>query len=592
MKMGTNAPSPDSTGTLLHVAPEQVPDAIRACWASFYAERAVAYGREQGPRPGALAVLVQVMVEPQTSGVMFTINPLNGSWREMVVEAVWGLGEGLVSGQLAPHFFRVRRPRTLPAPLRRVAERVRLHVLDEDLPELKEQFVRGEQGGVQRRPTPAAWHARRTLDRPALRRLCRLGLKVERALGAPQDVEWARDARGHLFVLQARPITASGSPRPRDDVLWTRRFIGERWPEPATPLGWSLLEPLLNWFVAYPATQERHLGGGPALKLVHGRPYINATVFRHLAFKLPGSPGLRFMMELIPPDEEAAWRRRFAVAPDTAVYGSILWHTLREQRWQRFRWNPLTNPQAWDDFQHRLQNALGELNRVPDTPADAVRRVERQLQWVREYIGIHICSLLFANLYWQVLESTLETWLPEDRSLLDRVAISAPGNLTVATHQGLHDLAETAADGDLEALAQGGPLSPAFANGLQAFLGEFGHRAEASWEIMSPRWRTHPERLAPLLAAQAAGGLSPRGRVAHQEVRHAEALNTIRTQLSGPRRAFVERLVRDTRRYLLLRENQRFWFDHLLDAVQQTLLYLGRSAAQQGGSSTPMMSHC
>ena len=568
--------------TLLNVAPAAVPQAVVQCWASLYTDRALAYREGEGPRPGALAVLVQRMVEPQSAGVMFTINPLNGSWREMVVEAVWGLGEGLVGGQMAPHFFVVRRPRTWPGPFRRLAERVRLQVMEEDLPELREHVIRHPDGGTERVPTPSALRHKRTLERPALRRLCRLGLRVERALGAPQDIEWARDRDGQIVLLQARPITASGSPRLHDSVLWTRRFIGERWPEPATPLGWSLLEPLLSWFIAYPATQDRYLGGGPALKLIHGRPYINATVFRHLAFKLPGAPSPQFMMELMPPAEEAAWRRRFAVAPDAAVYSSILWHTLTEQRWRRFRWNPLTNPSEWEDYRRRLDAALPALHRVPTDPQHAIGMVESQLEWVREYIGIHICSLLFANIYWQVLDATLATWLPEQRGLLEGLAISEPGNLTVATHEALYQLAQAATPRDLEALGNGQPLSDGFAAALAAFLEEFGHRAEATWEIMSPRWRSHPEQLAPLLGAQREVTVSPLDRVAQQEVRYAEAMGQMRRALSEPRQSMLERLIRDTRRYLLLRENQRFWFEHLLDAVQRVLLYLGHAACARG----------
>ncbi|MFT6158269.1 MAG: hypothetical protein ACJA00_000841, partial [Myxococcota bacterium] len=124
-----------------------------------------------------------------------------------------------------------------------------------------------------------------------------MGLKVEALSGTPQDVEWAIDVAGTVFLLQARPITRQATPRVRDDVLWTRRFIGERWPMPATPLGWSLMQPVLEHFIAYPRTQQRYLGGGPPLKLVNSRPYVNVTAFRYLTFKLPGAPPPRFMME-------------------------------------------------------------------------------------------------------------------------------------------------------------------------------------------------------------------------------------------------------------------------------------------------------
>ncbi len=568
--------------TMLQVRPEDVPSAIVRCWSSLYADRALSYRGATGPAPGSLAVVLQEMVEPLTSGVLFTVNPLNGSWREMVVEAVWGLGEGLVGGQIAPHWYVMRRPRPLPRLFRRVAERVRLQVVEEDLPELTSRFVGAPGGSVVREPTPAALRHKRTLERPVLRRLGRLGLKVERALGGPQDIEWVRDRAGAFRVLQARPITATGAPRGSDEVVWTRRFIGERWPEPATPLGWSILEPILSWYIAYPQVQRRHLGGGPALKLVHGRPYVNATVFRHLAFKLPGAPAPQFMLEMIPPEEASEWHRRFAVPPDLAVYASILRHTVAERRWRRFRWNPLTNPAEWEAFRARLESALPALRSPCADPEALIARVEEQERWVREYVGIHVCSLLFANIAWQLLQSAIAGWLPDQRSLMDSLGTSPPGNLTVETNQALYELGQRAEGEDLDALERGCPVSQSFQRALTDFLARFGHRAQSTWELMSPRWHREPAQLAPLLKAVQGPGASPEARARAQEDRFERALQEVEHQLSGPRRAVLERLVADTREYLLLRENQRFWFDHLLDAMQGTMLALGAHGTHQG----------
>jgi rifampicin phosphotransferase len=579
--------------TLLGVAPDAVADAVRACWVSLYAERALAY-RGGGPAPGALAVVVQRLVRAEVSGVMFTINPTSGSWREMVVEAVWGLGEALVSGRIAPHWYLVRRPRDLPRAVARVAERVRLQIVDRDLPALPERFVARDDGqGVEVAPTPPSLRGRATLDASAVRRLCRLGLRIERAMGGPQDVEWVREAGGAFLVLQSRPITATGTPR-GERVLWTRRFLGERWPEPATPLGWSLIAPVLEWLVAYPETQARLLGGGPPLKLIHGRPYVNATVFRHLAFKLPGAPPLSFMLELVPPEEERAWRQRFAVAPDLSVYASIFRTTFAERRWERFRWNPFTNAREWDAFELRLRAALPELGAPleapgfsaldgPLGPGDAVARVEAHLSWVREYAGIHICSLLFANLWFQLLDGALAGWLPErHHELLDALATSPVGNKTVEANLALHALAHRATEGDLAALAEGRPLSPGFAEALAGFLERYGHRSEASWELMSPRWRRQPARLVPLLRATRTGGAGPETRAATQLARYEAAQAELERSLSGSRLAVVRACASWARRYLLLRENQRFWFDQLLASLQETLLWLGGWAVERG----------
>jgi pyruvate,water dikinase len=524
-----------------------------------------------------MAVVVQRLVEPRCAGVMFTVNPLTGSWREMTVEATWGLGEGLVSGQVTPHWFLVRRPRKAPRPVQRITSRVRLHLVQQDIPEIQRTWQVGEHGDVEIVPTPSHLKRRPTLERRALMRLCRLGLRAEWELGEPQDVEWALDHAGKLHLLQARPITTAGTPRQRQDVLWTRRFIGERWPEPASPLGWSLVAPILSHFIAYPETQSRYLGGGPPLRLVRSRPYLNVSAFRHLAFKLPGAAPPRFMLELIPPVEEMAWHRRFAVLPDASVYLAFLRETLSDQRWRRFRWNPVTNHQHWEQLERRLAVELPTVSRIPVSASDAVRLVRAQLDLVREYVGVHVCSLLFANLFYQLLESALAAWLPEQAaSLMRRLAVGPPGNRTLETNEALWELASSSTEEDLDALEAGRLGEGPFRDALEEFLFHYGHRSHASWEVMAERWADAPQRLVPFLRAhRRSDAVEPAVRARRQQDDHDEAVAELKRLLWGPRRTVIDLLVHYTRRYLLLRENQRFTFDQLLYAQQRTLRWLG-----------------
>ena len=578
--------------TLLGVLPGAVADAVREVWSSLYAPGALAYreGRGRGPDPGGMAIVVQRLVEPRVSGVLFTVNPLSGSWREMTVEATWGLGEGLVSGQVTPHWYLVRRPRRAPRKVQRITSRVRLNLVQQDLPEIREVWEVDDRGHLVRRPTPGILRYRATLDKRTLMRLCRLGLWVEWELGEPQDVEWALDHGGKLHVLQARPITSTGTPRPRQDVLWTRRFIGERWTEPATPLGWSLIAPILEHFIAYPGTQQRYLGGGPALRLVRSRPYLNVSAFRHLAFKLPGAPPPQFMLELMPPTEELAWQRRFTVLPDVSVYLSFLRETLLERRWERFEWNPFTNPARWEDFEERLTAELPAVSRTPVSPADAVRLVRAQRDLVRDYVGIHICSLLFANLFYQVLDGTLAAWVPERAaSLMRRLTLCPTGNRTLQSNEALWDLAGVAEDAQLEALERGERPDPdtPFGARLGTFLREYGHRSQASWEIMAPRWAVAPERLVPFLRAQRQASEEPVERARRQVEDFEQARAELHAVLRGPRRWTADMLVRYTRAYLFLRENQRFAFDRLLYAMQRTLAWLGEDFAREGWIARP-----
>jgi len=536
--------------TVLDVSPgEAVVAALLQCWSSAYSDRAMAY-RAQRTRDvlPAMAVLIQPMVHPRCAGVMFTINPLTGTWREMTVEAVWGPGEAVVSGEVVPDSYVVRRPRRSPRPVQRILARVRLEVVADHVRSQATMRGPGVDGRVAVPPGQ--------VDAPKLRhaqllKLCRLGLRLEGLMGAPQDIEWAMEPSGRLVILQSRPVTTTAGVRRSGPAVWTRRFVGERWTEPATPLGWSLMQDLIDRFIAYPKTQRLLLDGGASTQLVRFAPYFNVTVFRYLAFKLPGAPPPRFMMELLPAEEERGWVRRRAQAPDLRVYSAILRETFEDRRWRRFRWNPLTNPSSWRTFEAELASALPALDQPIEDMAGAQRvRVECK-KLAEGYIGVHICSLLFANLLFQVCEGVLEG--RGDRALARDALRPVEQSWTVRTNQALWRLGR-------------GEMSEA------AFLRDYGHRASSSWEMFSPRWVEEPVR-ARILAEAAAQHSDPARLAEEQAVRAREARAALPSWLG--------QMVGLTQDYLLLREDQRFAFDQLLWVWKKAFLWMEQSLELQ-----------
>jgi pyruvate, water dikinase len=179
--------------TYLHVrGADQVLERIRECWASFFTERALFYRRQKGSLEDFdIAVVVQRMVSPDVAGVLFTIDPTRGRRDRMVVEAVLGLGEGVVSGQLTPDHYQLSRDGT---------------VKRSKVSEQPYAVVRGEHGGVREQPLPPDRGAAPKLSEEQLRRLAEVGRDLEERLGRPQDIEWAIEG-GELYVLQARPVT-------------------------------------------------------------------------------------------------------------------------------------------------------------------------------------------------------------------------------------------------------------------------------------------------------------------------------------------------------------------------------------------------
>ena len=163
------------------------------CWASLYGERVVSYRKSQGlTEEPVIAVVVQKMIASTRSGVIFTVDPTAADSTQMVIEAVFGLGEGIVSGQLEPDTYTVSRtgPSLLQTRVGRKAFKI----------------VR-EAGGAERQvPLLGEAATKRVLSDAEALELTQLALKVEAHFGVPQDIEWAEEG-GRWFLVQTRPIT-------------------------------------------------------------------------------------------------------------------------------------------------------------------------------------------------------------------------------------------------------------------------------------------------------------------------------------------------------------------------------------------------
>lgn len=163
------------------------------CWASLYSARVLSYRGTRGiTQEPAIAVVVQTMVDADTAGVMFTVDPTTGERDHLVVEAARGLGEVVVSGQVEPDTY--------------VLERGTGHVLRRRLGNQTAKIVRGADGADQTVPVDETERARPVLDDAQLRELAEVGVRIADHYGVPQDVEWAY-ADGDLTILQSRPIT-------------------------------------------------------------------------------------------------------------------------------------------------------------------------------------------------------------------------------------------------------------------------------------------------------------------------------------------------------------------------------------------------
>jgi pyruvate,water dikinase len=169
---------------------DRVCAAVRDCWASLANPEAVAYRERMGIEgEPAMGVTVQLMVDAAVSGVMFTCNPVSGDPSTVAVNASWGLGLAVVGGEVTPDEYRVSK--------------ITGEVLHRAIgPKLIEYGPGGERSDV-----PAERQEMACLDDQRLAELVEVARRVERHFGCHQDIEWAIDRDGELFMLQSRPVT-------------------------------------------------------------------------------------------------------------------------------------------------------------------------------------------------------------------------------------------------------------------------------------------------------------------------------------------------------------------------------------------------
>ena len=178
----------------------EVADAVRDCWVSLYSPQAISYrARMGGGGAAAMGVTIQLMVDAAVSGVMFTCNPTSGDPSMVAVNASWGLGLAVVGGEVTPDYFLVSKV---------TGEVVRESISSKDI-----EYVPGRDGrGAIRVEVERERAGVPCLDAARLRELVELARGVQRHFGSHQDVEWAIDRDGRLFVLQSRPVTAVAAP--------------------------------------------------------------------------------------------------------------------------------------------------------------------------------------------------------------------------------------------------------------------------------------------------------------------------------------------------------------------------------------------
>jgi len=173
---------------------EDIVKAVRACWASLFTARAIYYRERNGflHEKVLIAVVVQKMVDSEKSGVMFTVNPATNNSEEIIIEAVYGLGEMIVAGEVNPNLYVVNKEE-------RKIKKIEVRKQEKGL-------FRNEEGENEKKKIRDELQERQILDEKEIKELARLGKKIEEHYGKPQDIEWAIEG-SDILIVQSRAVT-------------------------------------------------------------------------------------------------------------------------------------------------------------------------------------------------------------------------------------------------------------------------------------------------------------------------------------------------------------------------------------------------
>jgi pyruvate,water dikinase len=586
--------------TFLNVTPDELLDALKACWASLWSERAISYRQTQKITDEglAMAVVIQEMCEADVSGVLFTVAPFNAN--AATVESNWGLGESVVSGAITPDSFHVSRDTG--------------EVLERNIA-TKNEMVTATGVSV----VPSAQQDAPSLTDTQLKELTQLGMRVETHYGHPMDIEWAL-TDGQFVLLQSRHITTSptsitprrselcsrsseadaaavGKVRQEEiqilearaeeqGTIWCHHNLAEVLPAPL-PMTWEIMKKFMSGAGGL-GKAYRGLGFYPServntegiLDLICGRIYVNLN--REAELHFDGFPFAHDFNALKRNPQEAMYAQ---AQTDITRSNASFWlklplHIIRmskaEMQLRRIRsdFDGLLTGEIFPTFQKEVE-AERERSYTDLSDTELVAKFEAwRAKTLDDFAPKVLTATLLAGFSLQQLEAALQKGLDETAAkvLASRLISGLSGNLTVETNEKLWQVASA----DLA---------------LTDFLKDYGHRAVDEFELAQPRWRedtTYLEQVIASFQQEISGTDEQQNRVSHfaRQVGQREAAETELSAILKDKANLQKQIESElgfTRRYMPFRETAKFYLMLGYEQIRRALVELDNRYELEGG---------
>jgi len=466
------------------IGKESILHHIKKCWSSLFTDRAVTYRIKNGfdHRHVYLSVIVQQMVFPQASGILFTADPVTSNRKLLSIDASFGLGEALVSGLVTADGYKVREDK----------------IVDKRIAAKKLAIYGRKEGGTETKQIDPDQQTIQTLTDQQILQLARIGRQIEAHFGCPQDIEWC--VVDHIFYLvQSRPITTL-YPIPETETEENHVYVSvghqQMMTDPMKPLG-------LSFFLLTTPAPMRKAGGRLFVDVTH---QLASTISRNNLLKAmeQHDPLMKdTIMNIIKRED---FIKMEPVDEKTSI--TTKGNTVIPEQFEN-------NPAIVSDLIKRSQLSIEELkaNIQTKTGSDLFDFILQDIKELKKILFDPQSSAVFlaainASVW---INEKMNEWLGE-KNAADTLSQSVPNNITSEMGLALLDVADVIRpypevidylqsvkdDNFLEKIVhlEGGQEA---SNAFRAFLKKYGMRCAGEIDITKTRWSEKPMTLVPTI---------------------------------------------------------------------------------------------
>ncbi|WP_339241036.1 phosphoenolpyruvate synthase [Paenibacillus sp. FSL F4-0243] len=467
---------------------EAIMQHISKCWASLFTDRAVIYRMQNGfnHRQVYLSVIVQKMVSPQASGILFTADPMTSNRKLLSINASFGLGEALVSGLVSADCYKVQEE----------------EIVDMMIATKKLAIYGLKEGGTETLKIDLDQQKTQTLSEQQILQLARLGREIEAYFGCPQDIEWCLD-HDTFYIVQSRPITTLYPiPEVNDQENHVYVSVGHQqmMTDPMKPLG-------LSFYLLITPAPMRKAGGRLFVDVTH---MLASPVSRENFINTLGKsdPLIKdAFMTLIE-------REYIKSLPDDRKEQSPV-NSSKDSSSEGFQALIENDPAIVSDLIKNSQTSIEELRQNIRTKsgADLFDFILEDLQELKKFLSDPQSTKVFMTAMnassW--INEKMYEWLGE-KNAADMLSQSVPNNITSEMGLALLDVADVIRpypeivdylqhvkdDVFLDKLVKfdGGQATQ---DAFYAYLNKFGMRCAGEIDISRTRWSEKPITLVPMI---------------------------------------------------------------------------------------------